>query len=69
MPINSAYHVDLFFYKFYLLGIYKCTNKEFEFLKLQNTLQIEKKKQTSWSIAKVISRKDVKKKKSPNLQN
>ena len=43
------------FYKFYPLGIYKCTNNEFEFLKLQNILQIEKKKQTSWSIAKVIS--------------
>ena len=35
------------FYKFYPLGIYKCTNNEFEFLKLQNILQIEKKKQTS----------------------
>ena len=56
------------FYKFYPLGIYKCTNNEFEFLKLQNILQIEKKKQTSRSIAKVISRKGVKKK-SPNLQN
>ena len=32
------------FYKFYPLGIYKCTNNEFEFLKLQNILQIEKKK-------------------------
>ena len=49
------------FYKFYPLGIYKCTNNEFEFLKLQNILQIEKKKQTSRSIAKVISRKGVKK--------
>ena len=35
------------FYKFFPLGIYKCTNNEFEFLKLQNILQIEKKKQTS----------------------
>ena len=68
MPINSAYHVDLFFYKFYPLEIYKGTNNEFEFLKLQNTLQIEKKKQTSSSIAKVISRNGVKSK-SPNLQN
>ena len=32
------------FYKFYPLGIYKCTNNEFEFLKLQNILQIKKKK-------------------------
>ena len=32
------------FYKFYPLGIYKCTNNEFEFLKLQNMQQIEKKK-------------------------
>ena len=49
------------FYKFYPLGIYKCTNNEFEFLKLQNILQIEKTKQTSRSIAKIISRRGVKK--------
>ena len=32
------------FYKFYPLEIYKCTSNEFEFLKLQNILQIGKKK-------------------------
>ena len=50
------------FYKFYLLGIYKCTNNEFEFLKLPNILQIEKKNRPlGQSQIKVISRKGAKK--------
>ena len=61
MQIILRLSCGFIFYKFYPLGIYKCTNNEFEFVKLQNILQIEKKKQTSCASAKVISRKGVKK--------
>ena len=44
MLINSAYHVEFIFYKFYLLEICKCKNYEIRILKVQNILPIEKKK-------------------------